>query len=100
MADDDVVYQYSRARWVQGETQQSILYRLRGALLTLHAQMQEVLTLDAPVSATLECGSEIVHVIYRRINPHHVLIAATRCVRMRWPAAKLAMCASADNYRG
>eukprot|EP00041_Stephanoeca_diplocostata_P031942 m.1006483 g.1006483 ORF g.1006483 m.1006483 type:complete len:923 (-) comp24055_c0_seq8:189-2957(-) len=76
-ADDDIVYQYSHAPWVQEETEHSLLYRLRGALLTLHAQMKEVLTLDAPTSATLEYAGDTVHVVYRQITRRHVIIVAT-----------------------
>jgi hypothetical protein len=76
---DDVVYQYSRAAWVGAAGTDSLLHRVRGALLTLSAQLNEVVTGDKPVEVTLEAGpmgSEVVHVLFRSLGPSLLLAAA------------------------
>lgn len=52
------------------------MHRIRGALLTLHVQLDEVLTGDMPTEATLEYGSARVHVIFRNLGPSLLLAAA------------------------
>lgn len=55
---------------------EGILHRIRGALLTLHVQLDEILTGDQPSEATLIFESQTVHVVFRSLGPSLLLMAA------------------------
>eukprot|EP00038_Savillea_parva_P002227 m.111918 g.111918 ORF g.111918 m.111918 type:complete len:825 (-) comp10768_c0_seq3:2172-4646(-) len=73
---DDVLYRYSRASWLGTKTEDSLLYRIRGALLTLHGQLDDILTGDTPVETRLEVDSVPVHVLFKSLGPSLLLAAA------------------------
>lgn len=76
-AHEDIAYRYSEANWVR-INHDNPLHRLRGALLTIFTQMEEVITKDQPSASVLELGSEkdSVTVLYKRINADCILVLA------------------------
>ena len=76
---DDVVYQYSRAPWVANSNADGLLHRVRGALLTLSGQLDEIITGDKPVQATLVSDGQVVHILFRYVSICSTSSTCSRC---------------------